>query len=115
MGTIAFSDIFSRAIGVFDDPDISLAYFNDPAKFAKIMRPFLINGKGRFSNPTILSDQLSVYSAATGETEMGQRTVEEAQDFLRPPDLPTELMSVWARAQPPPPGCGFSAWDAGVG
>lgn len=70
MGTIAFSDIFSRAIGLFDDPDISLAYFNDPAKFAKIMRPYLINGKGRFSNPTILSDQLSIYSAATGETEV---------------------------------------------
>ena len=41
---ILFSEIFDRAVNLFDDPDIRRDYVLDPAGFQQEMRPFLING-----------------------------------------------------------------------
>jgi len=66
---ILFNDIFRRAVDLFDDPDIRKKYFLDPVGFQKTMRPFLINGKNRFTEPTIVVDKLSIYSDAQGKSE----------------------------------------------
>mgnify|MGYP006988878750 CR=1 FL=1 len=59
---ILFSDIFNRAIALFDDPDINTAYLNDPVAFQKMMLPYLLNGKNKFSSPLEVTTFLVNYS-----------------------------------------------------
>jgi hypothetical protein len=59
---ILFSDIFNRAIVLFDDPDINSAYLNDPVAFQKIMLPYLLNGKNKFSSPLEVTSFLVNYT-----------------------------------------------------
>lgn len=64
---ILFSNIFDRAIMLFDDPDINRAYENDPVSFQKIMLPYLINGKDQFSSPLEITRILATYSNLISE------------------------------------------------
>ena len=48
---ILFNEIFARAVNLFDDPDINYAYVNNKVSFSKLMRPYLINGISKFTNP----------------------------------------------------------------
>lgn len=66
---ILFSEIFSRAVNLFDDPDIRQNYINNPAGFEMQMRPFLINGLNKFQYPTVITEKLTKYSDAQGKVE----------------------------------------------
>ena len=67
---ILFSEIFDRAVNLFDDPDIRRDYVLDPAGFQQEMRPFLINGLHKWTSPTEITDRLAVYSDAVGKVEI---------------------------------------------
>ena len=76
---ILFSDIFDRAIFLFDDPDLNYFYNADPVGFQKVMLRYLLNGKERFSNPIEIASQLNIYDSlvsmrddltGTGSTEV---------------------------------------------
>lgn len=67
---ILFSEIFERAVNLFDDPDIRYNYMKNPAGFQQDMRPFLINGLNKFVNPTEITDRLAVYSSPVGKMEI---------------------------------------------
>ena len=90
---ILFNEIFSRAVNLFDDPDIRQKYVNDPAGFGKIMRKFLINGMNKFTNPTSVVDLLALYSdeiqmieeedSPNNDTEIVLETLESMPEELR--------------------------------
>lgn len=69
---ILFSEIFSRAVNLFDDPDIRKNYINNPVKFQQIMRGFLLNGIHYWTYPTGLTDKFKQYSDASGFSEEDQ-------------------------------------------
>lgn len=67
---IYFYDIFERSFNLFDDPDISQKYYNDQAGFQQDMLEFLINGKNKFTYPTIITDKLMQYDEPEGKMEI---------------------------------------------
>ena len=67
---ILFSEIFDRAVNLFDDPDIRQNYVINPAGFQKDMRPLLINGLNKWTSPSEITDKLSIYSDAQGKAEI---------------------------------------------
>lgn len=67
--SISFDEIFSRAVVLFDDPDIRRDYVFDSVKFQKRMRSYLIGGLGKFSNPSIVASKLSKYNEQDGFLE----------------------------------------------
>lgn len=79
---ILFSDIFDRAIMLYDDPDLNYFYQADPVAFQKVMLRYLLNGKDRFSSPIEVACHLANYSglvSAIDELE-GNGTTEVAVD-----------------------------------
>lgn len=66
---ILFNEIFSKAVNLFDDPDIRFDYVNSPIGFAKRMLPFLMSGKKLFVSPTAIVDKLSIFDVPQGELE----------------------------------------------
>lgn len=52
---ILFKEIYNKAVNLFDDPDISRAYFEDQVRFQKMMYEHLQNGINLFTNPTKIS------------------------------------------------------------
>lgn len=86
---ILFGDIFNRAIVLFDDPDINSAYLNDPVSFQKIMLPYLLNGKNKFSSPLEVTAYLVNYSAmdsAIDELEGAGSTEVPVDAEFNPPE-----------------------------
>lgn len=67
---ILFSEIFKRAVFLFDDPDIRHDYVMNPVGFQQEMRPLLINGLNKWTHPTEITDRLSVYSDPIGKSEL---------------------------------------------
>ena len=67
---ILFSEIFDRAVNLFDDPDIRRDYVLDPAGFQQRMRTFLINGLSKWTSPTEITDRLASYTDAVGMAEV---------------------------------------------
>ena len=49
--SILFSEIYSKAIALFDDPKVTVAYETNTMQFQKIMYTFLQNAIGQFTNP----------------------------------------------------------------
>lgn len=66
---IYFSDIFERAVTIFDDPDIRREYFFDQAAFQKNMLNYLIIGKNKFISPSTITDKLTAIDPAQGKIE----------------------------------------------
>ena len=48
---ILFSDVYRKAIALFDDPRITTAYETNPLQFNKIMYTYLQNAISMFNNP----------------------------------------------------------------
>ena len=71
---ILFSEIFKRAVKLFDDPDINRLYATNPVAFAKKMRPFLINGLGKFTTPLLIASQMNQYDEPIGRMEVFEGT-----------------------------------------
>ena len=73
---IYFYDIFELAITLFDDPDISREYYENPACFQADMRDFLMVGRKKFNRPTAICDRLTYMDDAQGmcESDSGDGT-----------------------------------------
>lgn len=66
---IRFSDIYNKAINLFDDPTILKAYVEDPVRFQRLMYPFLQNAVDEFQNPSIVREALFDQTAPSGQME----------------------------------------------
>ena len=66
---ILFKEIYFKAISLFDDPDIQLAFAQDTVRFEKLMYPYLANGVHYFTNPTKIAFLLVKQEAPTGTIE----------------------------------------------
>lgn len=63
---ILFSDVYRKAIALFDDPRITTAYETNPLQFNKIMYTYLQNAISMFNNPLSVSLRLSEYKEPKG-------------------------------------------------
>lgn len=66
---ISFADIYEKAIGLFDDPRITEAYYESSIHFQKLMYTYLQNGISLFNNPVDITMQLSNYIPPLGTLE----------------------------------------------
>lgn len=66
---ILFSDIYKKAIALFDDPKITRAYDTNALQFNKIMYTYLQNAISMFNNPLSVSLRLSNYKEPIGTME----------------------------------------------
>lgn len=67
---ILFSDIYSKAIALFDDPKISRAYETNKIQFNKLMYTYLQNAIAMFDNPLSVALRLSNYNEPVGTMEV---------------------------------------------
>lgn len=67
--SILFSDIYTKAIALFDDPKITIAYQTNKIQFAKIMYSYLQNAIAQFTNPASVGMKLSNYREPSGIME----------------------------------------------
>lgn len=67
---IMFSDIYDKAIGLFDDPKLTIAYRTNKMLFYKLMYPFLNNSFALFTNPLQVAHELSDYIEPSGTMEI---------------------------------------------
>lgn len=88
MGTvISFKDIYSKAIGLFDDPKITIAYETNLVQFYKLMYTFLQTSLSLFNNPISVVEYISQYEEPTGQMEIfvsrgGEPTFELDPSFI---------------------------------
>ena len=68
--SILFSDIYAKAIGLFDDPKITRAYETNILQYDKIMYTYLQNAIAMFNNPLAVSIRLSAYNEPKGVMEV---------------------------------------------
>lgn len=65
-----FTDIYKKAVRLFDDPEITEAYEENQMKFCKLMYQYLQNGIYKFKNPVEVAIVLSnSFTAPLGLTE----------------------------------------------
>ena len=67
-----FSDVYTKAIALFDDPRITKAYETDRVQFSKIMYTYMQNAIGMFNNPLSVSLRLSEYNEPKGTMQIFQ-------------------------------------------
>lgn len=67
--SILFSDIYIKAIGLFDDPKITQAYKTNTVQFQKIMYSYFQNAISMFVNPLIIASRLTNYTEPKGIME----------------------------------------------
>lgn len=68
--SILFSDIYEKAIALFDDPKITIAYETNKIQFAKLMYTYLQNAIALFTNPASIGMRLSSYNPPKGIQEI---------------------------------------------
>ena len=68
--SILFSDIYTKAIALFDDPKITVAYQTNIVQFDKLMYTYLQNAISMFSNPASIGVRLSIYNEPVGTMEI---------------------------------------------
>ena len=68
--SILFSDIYTKAIALFDDPKITVAYQTNIIQFDKIMYTYLQNAISMFNNPVSVGMRLSMYNEPVGTMEI---------------------------------------------
>lgn len=64
--SILFSEIYAKAIALFDDPKITIAYNTNKIQFNKLMYTFLQNAIAMFTNPSSIGARLANYSEPSG-------------------------------------------------
>ena len=67
---IMFNNIYEKAIGLFDDPKLKIAYKTNELLFYKLMYPFLKNSFALFTNPLQIAHELSDYTEPEGMMEI---------------------------------------------
>lgn len=70
--SILFSEVYEKAIALFDDPKITKAYETNKIQFNKIMYTFLQNAITTFNNPLVISLKLASYNPPLGTMEVFQ-------------------------------------------
>lgn len=63
---ILFSEIYTKAFGLFDDPKITAAFQTNKVQFYKIMYTYLQNAIAQFSTPSEIAYKLSNYKEPKG-------------------------------------------------
>lgn len=66
---ISFNDIYKKAIGLFDDPDIKVAFDTNIIKFEKWMYVYMQNSISLFNNPSSVAFELTDYEEPIGTME----------------------------------------------
>lgn len=66
---ILFKDIYTKAIALFDDPKVTVAYKTNMVQFEKIMYTYLQNAIGLFHNPASIGMRLANYTEPYGMLE----------------------------------------------
>lgn len=66
---IQFSDIYTKAIALFDDPKITKAYNTNRIQFYKLMYTYLQNAIAMFTNPASIGMRLVSYNVPSGTME----------------------------------------------
>lgn len=67
--SILFSEIYNKAIGLFDDPKITQAYKTNTVQFQKIMYSYFQNAISMFVNPLVIASRLTQYDPPVGVME----------------------------------------------
>lgn len=68
--SILFSDIYKKAIALFDDPKITIAYETNKVQFNKLMYTYLQNAISMFNNPVSIGMRLSNYFEPKGTMQV---------------------------------------------
>ena len=76
---IMFNQIYDKAIGLFDDPKLKMAYDTNKMLFYKLMYPFLNNSFALFTNPLQVANELSDYTEPQGTMEIFESDGENTQ------------------------------------
>lgn len=86
---ILFSEIYTKAIALFDDPKITVAYKTNIIQFDKMMYTFLQDAISTFNNPAEIGIRLSNFNPPVGTMEVFQGngvdnsfTLDESFDIL---------------------------------
>lgn len=64
--SILFSEIYTKAIALFDDPKVTVAYNTNEIQFQKIMYTFMQNAIAMFTNPSSIGMRLANYKEPKG-------------------------------------------------
>ena len=67
---ISFKDIYTKAIGLFDDPKITAAYNSNLIQFYKLMYVYLQYSISLFNNPLSVMKLISNFEEPTGQMEI---------------------------------------------
>lgn len=67
---IPFQDIYAKAIGLFDDPKITVAYNSNLMQFYKLMYVYLQNSISLFNNPLSVVQLISNFEEPNGQMEI---------------------------------------------
>lgn len=65
-----FTDVYVKAVSLFDDPKITAAYNSNAIQFNKLMYTYLQNAIGLFNNPLSISIRLSNYKEPKGTAQV---------------------------------------------
>lgn len=67
---ISFKSIYTKAIGLFDDPKLTIAYNTNLMQFYKLMYTYLQNSISLFNNPLSAVKLLGAYKEPNGQMEV---------------------------------------------
>lgn len=67
---ISFKNIYTKAIGLFDDPKLTIAYNTNLMQFYKLMYTYLQNSISLFNNPLSAVRLLGAYKEPKGQMEV---------------------------------------------
>jgi hypothetical protein len=67
---IPFTDIYTKAVGLFDDPQITAAYQSNEIQFCKLMYTYLQNSVSSFANPAYIGFLLAEQTAPSGQMQV---------------------------------------------
>lgn len=67
---IPFNDIYAKAIGLFDDPKITVAYNSNLMQFYKLMYVYLQNSISLFNNPLSVVELIANFEEPSGQMEI---------------------------------------------
>lgn len=67
---ISFKNIYTKAIGLFDDPKLTIAYNTNLMQFYKLMYTYLQNSISLFNNPLSAVRLLGAYKEPIGQMEV---------------------------------------------
>lgn len=79
---ILFTDIYSKAIALFDDPKITIAYETNKIQFHKLMYTYLQNAIAMFTNPASVGIKLVDYNVPVGLMEAFESDGEQTSFIL---------------------------------